>query len=88
MPKETIGRQQLSSNASPESRVILKWGRESNDAQLGIEFDEYFVFNKDSHKKDQPTFNSLWFNFETREDYNRLIRALRKARDDVDGKDA
>jgi hypothetical protein len=86
MPKEIIDTHR-GTKEHPEPRVILKWDKESGDAQLGVEFHEYFVFNKDSHLLDQPTFNSLWFTFESRRDFNNMIRILRKMRDQTCGKD-
>lgn len=88
MPKETIGREMQTSEDYPRSRVILKWGRESGDCQIGVEFDEWFSFHKDAGDREVAEYRSLWFSFETREDFNRLIRSLRKARDDVFGRDA
>jgi len=78
MPKETFGREKLSSNGEDEFRAILKWGE--YDAQLGVETDAPLRING-------VEYDSIWYTFDTREDFNRMIRALRKARDKVFGAD-
>lgn len=80
MPKETVG----SDNAG--SKLVLQWGREG---QLGVDLgDTIFHFRKDLDVEHIPEYNSLWFHFESRDDYNKLIRVLRRMRDAQFGKDA
>ena len=87
MPKEVFGKQKLSSDARDEYRAVLKWGREDHTAQIGIETDNWFSFNSDLSEPEIPEYNSLWFQFETRQDFNRMIKTLRRMRDDVFGRD-
>lgn len=83
MPKEVI-------SSVPGRALIFKWGRETNGGQLGIEFgDDWFSFHSDAVDINgtAPEYNSLWVDFETREDYNRAIKILRKMRDAQFGRD-
>lgn len=84
MPKETIR------SNNPDNNLIVKWGKESSTAQIGVEFEEWFTFHKDflSGGEETPEYNSLWMHFDSRDEVNRTIRVLRKMRDDVFGKDA
>jgi hypothetical protein len=82
MPKETI------SNV-PGNALVLKWGREQDTGQIGVDFgDNWFSFHSELDQDEVPEYNSLWFSFESRDDYNRAIRTLRKMRDAQFGKDA
>lgn len=78
MPKEVI-------SPFPGHALVLKWGREQDTGQIGVEFGGRWFRFVDEPDQD---YNSLWFSFETREDYNRAIRTLRKMRDAQCGKDA
>lgn len=81
MPKETI-------SPVPGQALIFKWGRDQQYGQVGVEFgDKWFIFQSDLDKDEPHEYNSLWFDFEDREDYNRAIRILRKMRDAHHGRD-
>lgn len=85
MPKEVFGRSMQHDSDGPYSRLILKWGQ--LDGQLGVEFDNFFSFHSDLDKEEVPEYNSLWFNFESRDDFNKMIRVLRRMRDTIYGRD-
>jgi hypothetical protein len=80
MPKETI-------SSSEEQSLELRWGKDQQFGQIGIVFDKWFSFHEDWEMQEIPEYNSLWFDFSTREEYNRAIRALKKMRDKHFGKD-
>lgn len=85
MPKQIMSRKGQNEDAS----LVLRWGKEDSTALVGVEFTKRFTFNSESDKlKDENSFNSLWFELKTREEFNQLIRTLRKMRDSVLGKDA
>lgn len=82
MPKETIA------GISADTALVLRWGRDDTTGQLGVDYGEtYFSFHADQHLNEVPEYNSLWFTFESRDEYNRAIRALRKMRDAQFGRD-
>lgn len=76
MPKETI------TTTGTNHSLILRWGKNGN-AILGVDLNNKFNFIGDDE-----VFTGLWFEFESREEINRLIKILRKVRDDTFGKDA
>lgn len=81
MPKERI-------SPVPGRALIFAWGRARPYGQVGIEFgDDWFSFHSDLDEQEVPEYNSLWFDFESRDDYNRAIRMLRKMRDYHFGRD-
>lgn len=83
MPKEVIGDQYAyrgdSENHHPPLQVEVSWGREWNDVQIG-------TTNPAVGKAHDPERG--WFAHLDRNGVNRLIRALRKARDQAFGADA
>lgn len=85
MPKETL-------NGSFGDKVIVGWDKEVGHGQLAVDLGRPFVFTSDlakvGTKEGAEEFSSLYFTFEHRDDYNRLIKLLRKARDGAFGKDA
>ena len=84
MPKEII----RSHNA--DQSLIFKWGRDDYTGQVGVDFGStWFTFHADRGNgvESEPEYNSLWFTFETREDYNKAIRILRRMRDAQFGRD-
>lgn len=79
MPKEVI-------KGIGRNRLDLGWTKGSY-AQVGVDLGNPFTFV--NHDEGEPETNTgLYFTFNSREDINRAIRALRKMRDDVYGKDA
>lgn len=76
MPKEVI-----------ESAVngTLTVGWDDKNAQIGVDLGNKFQFSSD---KSGEEFTGLWVTLTTRDDFNRAIKALRRARDTVHGKDA
>lgn len=84
MPKEVFGRQQRSSDEPYQFRAVLKWGADQT-CQLGVETDGWFSFHSGTNEEFE--YNSLWFTFETRDEFNRMIRSLRKMRDLQFGRD-
>ena len=85
MPKEVI---------ESIGNLIISWDKNQH-AQIKVDNGNPFIF---VDKQGQPLvnehndapleFTGLAFTFDTRQDYNRAIRALRRARDSVLGKDA
>lgn len=84
MPKEVI------SNKTPKHSLEFRWSKQHGHAQVGVDLNQWFSFHEGDEEKDgeKNEYRSLFFTFESREDMNRAIRALRKMRDDAFGKDA
>ena len=85
MPKEVI---------ESIGNLIISWDKHMH-AQIKVDNGNPFIFVDKQGKPlvnehgDEPlVFTGLAFTFDTRQDYNRAIRALRRARDSVLGKDA
>lgn len=79
MPKEVI--------SSEGQSVEFRWSKNAGHAQIGVDLGQWFSFHEDTDDE-VSEYSSLFFTFESREDMNRAIRALRKMRDDAFGKDA
>lgn len=77
MPKEVI-------SSDVQGTVTVGWENEKH-AQVGVDLGNEFTFVND---KSGEKFTGLWLTLTKREDFNRLIKALRRARDGVHGEDA
>lgn len=80
MPKETI-------SDGLGGTVIVGWDKEVGHGQLAVDLGRKFKFVSEG-KDSTEEYTGLYFTFENRGDYNRLIKALRRARDGAFGKDA
>lgn len=80
MPKETI------TNHTNDGQVTVGWSREGEYAQLSVSTGQKFVF---SDNGDDNSYDRIYFTLDAsnRKGFNDLIRALRRARDQVCGKD-
>lgn len=81
MPKETV--------RSSGQTMTIGWTKEQG-CQIGVDvFGNKFVFlDRAGQPMTDEAFDSLWFTVTERKDFNQIIRALKKARDKVCGKDA
>lgn len=87
MPKEII------KTKFKNQSITVGWEKD-RQAQVGVTLGSHFIFTDKNGKPlpeedGQETYDSLWllFEYNDREKFNELIRAVRKARDSVCGKD-
>lgn len=83
MPKEKIDpRNRRRSAEHPEPLIEVRWGKETAHVQVVTRMED------DTHRLEPTVEGNGWFATLDREQINRLIRALRRARDQAFGADA
>lgn len=80
MPKEIIYSRYLGNDEAPEPWVKIGWSKEAEHVELA-------TLNADDYPLEPFPEANGWFVQMDRPGINRLIKALRQARDDAYGKD-
>lgn len=81
MPKEVI-------KDGIGGQLIVGWNPEHKHGQVAVDLGRKFKFVSETKDAQDEEFTGLYFTFHDRDSYNRVIKALRRARDGAFGKDA